>query len=710
IEKRIKEVVTLKDSEYFKSLDTYKSSKLTSLTGNAIANPAQDYNYVIITTNQFKGEWDGNCGSSCTLFSCLIKQKRCRLENPITATIVTKEEILADSDYGCNSAYIVNLGNSIGMDFSDSHCGVVGHDDDASKIRNFIRDAYVNWNTEYVVLGGDADIGQEIIPVRGLFDDLYLTLVSSDLYYSCLEGSFDYDGDGVFGELDDGVGGEDADFLAEVYVGRVPVDDEDEINTFVDKIIVYENLGVDSFSHLSNVLMVGESLGLGGPAVYANLMLDEVHEGSTEHSYLTSGYPSGYNVDFFYEADGYWSKDDLKNRINQDNLHMINHLGHGQFFRNMKLEEIMGDLDDLTNNNNKFFGYSEACDSGKFVYDSIIECMVLGPNRAFGYIANSGIGIGTPGSTDFPSTRYHREFIDALFSERILNFGKANQDSKEDNLGSLPSNEAYVWWGNDWALAMEYIYYSITLFGDPETSIKIPEPDKPVADLFIDRSIFLGSVEIVGSALEGFSDGADFDNYILEYRHEDDVDWSSLGIILTNGGSLPVNKGVLATWDSTQTSNGLNILRLTSYGGGLTSRDEIEVEVNNDLPCDCGVWGDLNGDGAINPVDVVFMINKVYLGNDQLVQPPNCPLQAGDVNCDGNVNPVDVVFMVNYVYLSNNMFCDDPCLGGASPPSSPPHVNAPETLNDFVDAYPEISNEIGISKSVDVKKRVAVFD
>ena len=79
--------------------------------------------------------------------------------------------------------------------------------------------------------------------------------------------------------------------------------------------------------------------------------------------------------------------------------------------------------------------------------------------------------------------------------------------------------------------------------------------------------------------------------------------------------------------------------------------------------CNCGTtWGDVNGDGNINPVDVVYMVNEVYLGRDMLEQPPTCPLSAGDVNCDGNINPVDVVYFVNRVYLGYNMFCSDPCL------------------------------------------------
>jgi hypothetical protein len=79
-------------------------------------------------------------------------------------------------------------------------------------------------------------------------------------------------------------------------------------------------------------------------------------------------------------------------------------------------------------------------------------------------------------------------------------------------------------------------------------------------------------------------------------------------------------------------------------------------------PCDCGVWGDVTSDGAVNPVDVVYMVQYAYLSNDIRVQPPNCPREAGDVNCDDAVNPVDVVFYVQYAYLSNDMFCPDPCL------------------------------------------------
>jgi len=77
--------------------------------------------------------------------------------------------------------------------------------------------------------------------------------------------------------------------------------------------------------------------------------------------------------------------------------------------------------------------------------------------------------------------------------------------------------------------------------------------------------------------------------------------------------------------------------------------------------CDCDRWGDVNADSQINPPDIVFMVNYVYMSNDMRVQHENCPLEAGEVNCDGSVDPVDVVLYVDYTYHGRDRFCDDPC-------------------------------------------------
>jgi len=78
--------------------------------------------------------------------------------------------------------------------------------------------------------------------------------------------------------------------------------------------------------------------------------------------------------------------------------------------------------------------------------------------------------------------------------------------------------------------------------------------------------------------------------------------------------------------------------------------------------CDCGAWGDVTGEGDINPVDVTFMVQYVYFDNDMRVPYANCPYEVGDVDCSGGApKPPDVTYYVQYVYFDNDMFCPDPC-------------------------------------------------
>jgi len=79
------------------------------------------------------------------------------------------------------------------------------------------------------------------------------------------------------------------------------------------------------------------------------------------------------------------------------------------------------------------------------------------------------------------------------------------------------------------------------------------------------------------------------------------------------------------------------------------------------IGCDCTDHCDLNLDGGINPVDVVFIVNYVYRGIDMREEIASCPGRNGDWNCDGAINPVDVVLYVNYVYLGIGDGPCDPC-------------------------------------------------
>ena len=332
-------------------------------------------------------------------------------------------------------------------------------------IREFIKEQYIEFGIEYVIIGGDYDV----IPTKDLWVQAWsggdVDEMPSDIYYSCLDGPFNYDGDDKWGEPQDGLNGEDVDLLAEVYVGRASVGSSTEINNFVDKTVQYINSGGYSSG---NALMVGEFL-WSNPDTYGGDYMDELVDGSSAHMYTTIGIPSStYTISYLYDRDwpsGDWPKSEIINRINDGAL-IINHLGHASYDYNLKMNN--GDINSLTNDQPCFI-YSQGCMAGGFDNgDCIAEYLtVKTDNAAFAVIMNARYGWGTPGSTDGASQRFHREFWDAIFGEEITEIGKANQDSKEDNINMINYP------------CMRWIYYQLNLFGDPSLSFTENENTKP---------------------------------------------------------------------------------------------------------------------------------------------------------------------------------------------------------------------------------------
>src|SRR5262245_13622752 len=129
--------------------------------------------------------------------------------------------------------------------------------DFAETLRNYLRDAYQLWGVRFVLLGGDIDI----IPVRtAAMGLLNFEFPISDLYYSCLDGTWNADGDAYFGEAPAAPGdpSDEADFFAEVFLGRAPVSTRAEAALFVDKTLRYEQPLQQDFQH--KILFLAEVL------------------------------------------------------------------------------------------------------------------------------------------------------------------------------------------------------------------------------------------------------------------------------------------------------------------------------------------------------------------------------------------------------------------------------------------------------------------
>jgi hypothetical protein len=141
--------------------------------------------------------------------------------------------------------------------------------DRAEQIKYFIKNAYDQWNTKYVLLVGGKksylSADEWWTPVRKinceLGSDTFNTI--SDLYYADL-----YDGNGTFCSWDAnhndlfGEGEKDkADLYPDVYLGRLPCVDLNEVTTMVNKIIKYETQN-DSVWFNRMILCGGDSFPL----------------------------------------------------------------------------------------------------------------------------------------------------------------------------------------------------------------------------------------------------------------------------------------------------------------------------------------------------------------------------------------------------------------------------------------------------------------
>jgi hypothetical protein len=338
------------------------------------------------------------------------------------------------------------------------------------KTRNFIKDAYANWETEYVLLGADA----EWIRDRGLYatasGDSDLD-IASDLYYGALDGTWNDDDDAYWGEP-----GEE-DLIPEVSVGRLAVGDTAQVLNLVNKILKYERSPVAG--QVQTAQMAGEIISGG---TYGADYMNETRDGSSSHGYTTLGLDDGFAADTLYDRDFYpaeWDKYDLLPALNSGR-HMVNHIGHCGLYNALKLTN--DDVDTSFTNDGEtatyFILYTQGCYAGSYdnrdidgttlFDDCIAERFAYNENGAVAFIGNSRFGYYSTGSTRGASQYYNRQFFDAIFGEGITSIGRANDDSRVDNI-------AYI----DFE-AMRWVYYTLVLLGDPSMDIWTEAPDSLV--------------------------------------------------------------------------------------------------------------------------------------------------------------------------------------------------------------------------------------
>jgi hypothetical protein len=336
---------------------------------------------------------------------------------------------------------------------------------DPHSIRDYIRQEYQANGIQYVLIGADDDsIPALDMYVKSWDDEDYVEeyQMPGDFYFSCLDGTFNYDGDALWAEPTDGEDGGDIDMFPEVHVGRVAAGSPQEVTNLVNKTIAYLT---STAPYLEKILLAGEQLRFGGMGEYGGYAMEEMVDGSDAHGFTTYGFPSAvYQFDKLYDLtsmpSNYWPPSELISRINAG-VHIVDHLGHSGPGYAMRTDTFT--IKHQLTNTQYCFAYAEGCSAGEFdLFDCWAEYMTVKLNRgAFACVANARLGLGSR-TTAHPVHVMNREFWDAIYdaNEAKPQIGRAMSDARADHVYHV--NDPGIRW----------TIYETTLFGDPAVAIK----------------------------------------------------------------------------------------------------------------------------------------------------------------------------------------------------------------------------------------------
>ena len=409
--------------------------------------------------------------------------------------------IITSSDFVSGYAEYCEYYNSIGMRnqialVSDIYAAMSGVDNQ-EKIRNYIIQEYQNNGIGLVVLGGDVNI----VPYRGLFcqvqsSSLYESNdIPADLYYSGLDGTWNDNNDGHWGEP-----GED-DLYPEIGISRMSFKTATELQNMIHKTLSYQQNPVLGEFH--KVILAGEHL-YDNPTSNGSDYLELLIGTHDDNGYTTVGYPTTYNFTKLYEELGTWSGSALKQAINAGTSY-VHHDGHANSgyvagwygISNSDFSGANG-----VDHNYTFF-HSQGCDCGAFDENCILEKMVTIENFAVAVIGNSRYGWFNEGQTEGPGCHLEREMTDAQWGDRVGILSAAHAIGKCE---TAPWVTAPGQWEEG---ALRWNFYDMNILGDGVVNVWLDEPMTAVVDAPAQVVIGTQSIDVTvtdenGNALKNY--------------------------------------------------------------------------------------------------------------------------------------------------------------------------------------------------------------
>ena len=456
-------------------LDMYTSDIPIFDYDGGLCDPDDQYDYVIITTE------DGGLDYWDT-----------------SDTIPYNWESLMDKHYNydslsCALMTIQEINNC--KDYQDSN----PVDDLESRIREFCKDAYLDWDALYILIGGD----DEIIPARHM-DTNYETHIDSDIYWSNLDNTFNDDEDNSWGEEGD----EGFDLYGEVFIGRLTCDEPQDVSNWMTKSFYYADYMKEDF--LKWASFYGGNTGwtcegddfMDYSAVKGTddwLGPDPHHDGLFPN---WAGFQFGFETwnaehpDDQYNISEMWTAEPpnpgwqggsesasiagFREAINNNHVAIASGIAHAN--SDMSLDVGSSSWESDYHNTKPFFLHDYGCHCGDMDAsdDGVLHSMLFHSDTelAFGVVYNTCYGWGnldcTNSSSAFQAKEFWSYFLDLDNKSGDFHnwtLGRAQAYSKDRMAPTIGWDASTGTW--------RAIIQGCLLFADPAQRIKNPHPSQP---------------------------------------------------------------------------------------------------------------------------------------------------------------------------------------------------------------------------------------
>lgn len=334
--------------------------------------------------------------------------------------------------------------------------------DEQEQIRNYIIQEYEDNGIMMVSLGGDVSI----VPYRSLWcfaQDGYEDYLPADMYYASLDGTLNDDNDDKWGEV-----GED-DLLPELGIGRLPFNNQDQLDIILHKTFSYLNEPV--LGEFTSPVLGAEHLGDG---YYGSDDIERLIGECNDYDYTTIGYPKDYDFKRYYATPSIaWNAGDFKRVIGTGGQY-VHHVGHAN-------ADYVAGWTGSTMGNNFFAGndginhnfmlfHSHGCICGDFPASCVLEKMVTIPTGFVVTTGNSRYGWYQPWG-DGMAAHIHRELVDAYWNDHIPFIGMALREAK------IATAPWVTMWGEEGC--MRWNIYCLNILGDGALMPWFEEPFIP---------------------------------------------------------------------------------------------------------------------------------------------------------------------------------------------------------------------------------------